>query len=844
MKKQDQGRSDYTAVDPSPAGGHAPLPEETLRYAIEPEVIFLHRQEAGESFVVAKHMAKATYYRLGAEEYQVARLLNGNRSAREVAVACRNQGLTWSMIDVAEFIASLVANGLARIQESNHDDLMTSLAMSVTALNDAITDKVVPRRAGGDSAVFEDSSNALPSAPNEPGRVEMLWGGKQVVASTAGAGPAEAVDMPADGTASGNVLHAGGAPLELEEEVQGGASDSPPVSGMSGSAAVAETAAVAKTADHWSRPIMSALSFLVCQKISLGDGDCIARLANQRFGRLFSRSGCWNWLLLVGSGALIVIMNHHEFTNELTAFFDPGLWVMLLGMWVVAKLCHELGHAIAARHHGVRVGKFGLLLFFLAPLPFVDVTDAWKLESKWKRIQIGLGGVYIELALAAIAAWVWWLAPGELVRHLAAQFFLIAGPGTLLVNANPLLRLDGYYVLSDLTGIPNLRMHGRKQLGSLCNQYVMGTDAEASLLKGWRRSFATLHAMASVAFQVVWMSGLIIAISHWMRGLGMVIAIAAVSLWCIFPLMLWVRKMWNYELTGRWQWNTQRMRLLTIATAIPFVFHFMVTDASPLMRRVPVVVRNHDPQIVRATSDAMVANIYVHPGQRVLPGMLLMELENPELVMQRNDLADELAIAEVRAVQWRGQGELSRAAAELENAQSLRRQIKELDELIEGLTIQAERAGFILNPDLEELEGCFVDRGDELCQVMDPQQKELLASVGESDLLAYRKAAILRAPVAVRLKGGTSFSVTPTALQPRARLRLPHPTLAATSGGPLPVEVASGNQADVQALQPQLQGVIQLDQRSSSLSRDGQIGMLTISDNRSLFERVISRLNR
>ncbi len=827
VKNENQDSSPNAAAGSPFESGDGLQAEDACRYAIEPEVIFLHRQEAGESFVVAKHMARPTYFRLGKEEYQVARLLNGNRSARDVVVASRNQGLEWSMVDVAEFIGSLVANGLAHIPEVRTDDLMTSLAMSVSVLDEAAPGKVVPDRADSQSAGFD---NPLESAPNEPGRVEFLRGrhagATSDVSDAASAAKASSV-------AAESRKHS--ANKTLPENM----STLPPISESSSNAENGQS-----NPDRWYRPVIATLSLLVCQRLSLGDGDGIAKAANERFGSLFSRTGCWNWSLLVGSGLLIVLMNHQEFTSELSAFFDPTLWVMLLAMWVVAKLCHELGHAIAARHHGIRVGKFGLLFFFLAPLPFVDVTDAWKLESKWKRIQIGLGGVYLELALAAIAAWVWWLSPSELVSHLAAQFFLIAGPGTLLVNANPLLRLDGYYVLSDLTGIPNLRMHGRKQLGSLLNQYLMGTEAEPSLLKGWRRPFATVHAFASVAFQVVWMSGLIVAISHWMRGVGMIIAIAAISLWVILPLLVWIRKMWNYESTDRWQWNTQRMRLLTFVSFVPFVVHFMATDASPLMRRVPVVVRNHAPQIARATADAVVTNIYVQPGQRVLPGMLLLELENPELVMQRSDLADELAIAEVKAVQWRGRGELSRAAAELENAESLRRQIMELDEQIDGLNVLAERAGYVLNPDLAELKGCFVDRGDELCQVMDPSTKELLASVGESDLLAYRNAAIIGMPVAVRLKGGTSFTVTPTSLQPRARRRLPHPTLAATSGGPLPVELAADDQSDVQALQPQLQGVIQMDQRNSTLSRAGQIGMMTISDNRSMFERLVARLTR
>ena len=161
------------------------------------------------------------------------------------------------------------------------------------------------------------------------------------------------------------------------------------------------------------------------------------------------------------------------------------------------------------------------------------------------------------------------------------------------------------------------------------------------------------------------------------------------------------------------------------------------------------------------------------------------------------------------------------------------------------MNLVAERAGYVLNRDLAELEGCFVDRGDELCQVINPSQKELLASVGESDLIAYRKAAKSGTPVAVRLKGGTSFSVTPTALQLRARLRLPHPTprwlLLQEDRYLLRSCLMIGLMFRLYSLS--YRG-IQMDQCSSSLSRDCQIGRMTISDNRSLFERLLTHLNR
>jgi len=815
------------------------------KYAIEPEVIFLHRQEAGEKFVVAKHMAMATYYRLGFEEYQAACLLTGNRAVTDVAVELRAKGIEWSIADVAEFVGCLVANGLARLPEQQSDDLMTSLAMSVSALDTGPANKITPRRAACESSVFDGALPSLQPAPNEPEPAEMLSRGDNGHRRIA----ADAIEQEHETNAGmgsslvpENATVASGASV-VRAPLDDRCSRTAPMA----AADPAMTAAAQLTpasSDTWYRRLIATLSLVVCQRVPLADGDRIARFASKKWGVFFSPAGCWNWLLLVASGLLIVLFNHREFAGELEAVFDPDLWVVLFAMWAVAKLCHELGHALAAKYHGIHVGKFGFLFFFLAPLPFVDVTDAWKLESKWKRIQIGLGGVYLELAMAAIAAWVWWLSPSDFVGHLAAQFCLVAGPGTLLINANPLLRLDGYYVLSDLAEIPNLRMHGRKQLASLMNRLLMGTTPEPSLLRGWRRPFATCHAFCSVVFQCVWMTGLIVAISHWMKGLGMVIAVAATSLWVILPLLIWVRRMWFYESSDRWQLSTQRLRLLFLASLLPLAVHFLATDASPLMRRIPVVVRNHDPQIARATADALVKEIYVKPGQRVLPGMLLLELENPELSMQRSDLADELAIAEIKAVQWRRKGGVSQAAAESENAESLRRRIAQLDQQIEGLSMVAERAGYVLNPELSEFEGRYVKQGEELCRVMDPGQKELLASVGESDLVAYRKAAITGLPVSVRLRGGTRFFVTPAALQPRARRKVLHPTLAATSGGPLPVEVADDDKATVQALQPQMQGLIPMDQRSSSQSRDGQIGMMTISDNRSILDRILASLNR
>ncbi len=211
-----------------------------------------------------------------------------------------------------------------------------------------------------------------------------------------------------------------------------------------------------RPSDSFKRRLPAALALMVSQRIPLFNGAVAATKAEPIIGPWFSRLGIWTWCVLVASGLLIVYGDLASFSSELRRMFDPGIWPILILIWCAAKVLHELGHAVCAKRHGVRVGRMGIMFFLLAPLAYVDVTDAWKLKRRFQRVQIALAGVYVELAVAAVAAWAWWLLPIGFLKHLAAQVFVVAGPATLLVNANPLLRLDGYYVLSDLLEIPNL----------------------------------------------------------------------------------------------------------------------------------------------------------------------------------------------------------------------------------------------------------------------------------------------------------------------------------------------------------------------------------------------------
>ncbi|MCO8122207.1 efflux RND transporter periplasmic adaptor subunit [Stieleria sp. TO1_6] len=578
-------------------------------------------------------------------------------------------------------------------------------------------------------------------------------------------------------------------------------------------------------------------SGLLSQRLPLVDGDRVATRLLPSCSVLFSRLAMLVWTVLVASGIAIVWDHADLFSSEIRRVFDQQMWIVLAVIWCLLKVVHECGHAICAKRHGVRVGPMGIMFFLFAPLAYVDVTDAWKLIRRRDRIQIALAGVYLELGIGAIAAWVWWLSPIGMTKHLAAQIFLVAGPATLLVNANPLLRLDGYYVLSDLLEIPNLRAQGRRRLIAVIERVLFGLPIPASALAGWRRDAALLHAFCSVIFQIVWMTGLVIAITSWAKGLGIVIAVVAALLWGLLPLVRWAHKIWTIQPPEGWILNVYQRRLIAYSSLICMAVQFACLHTSPFSRRVPVVVRYQDEQIARAPVAAFVSGVFVRCGDRVRRGTLLMELDQPELIITREQWLDQREVALAKAIQHRRRGEIAVSRIAQDQADSLDRKLAELEQQIESLRIIAQRDGRITSPATDRLLGSYVAGGQELLRVSDPQEKELLALVAEDNLLAYQTAALGGHTANIRLRGGVAIETPLVDVQPSASRQIPHPALAATVGGPLAVQ--SIGAAHTQTLvHPQLQSVLPLDVLTSLKVQSGQIGRLTIPDDRTLISRI------
>ena len=227
-------------------------------------------------------------------------------------------------------------------------------------------------------------------------------------------------------------------------------------------------------------------------RLPLVDADIFSRRCVSSAGLLFTRIGFLAWLVIVLASTVVASSNWERFTTDLRQIFDPSGWIWLVVAWCVIKVFHEAGHAIAASRQGVVVGRAGVILLLFAPIAYVDVTDAWRLPNRMQRIWIAMAGVYVELLIAAFAVFVWSVAPASSsAANIAINVIVAAGPATLLINANPLMRLDGYFALSDLLQIPNLGMHGGRQLCGWVEWFLLGRRRPQSLLVGWRSDQTT-----------------------------------------------------------------------------------------------------------------------------------------------------------------------------------------------------------------------------------------------------------------------------------------------------------------------------------------------------------------
>jgi putative peptide zinc metalloprotease protein len=587
-------------------------------------------------------------------------------------------------------------------------------------------------------------------------------------------------------------------------------------------------------------------------RIPLGNPSVLLAWLRPLQAVLFSRAAFAIWLLL----ALTLIILGMQHAPELSSYGQrwlrtPRFAGMALVLYVPIKLVHELAHGLAVRRWGGQVREVGVTLMLLMPVPYVDASAATSFVQRRHRVLVGAAGIMAEVSLAALALPLWlWLDDG-LWRDAAFATLVIAGISTLMFNGNPLQRLDGYYILTDVFELPNLASRSRSWWFDGLRRLLLGVPATETMPVAhhetpWLACYAPLswlYILFVVSLAVAWIGQISFT-------LGMLCG--TLLAWQIFlrPVFRLVKELRRSALSQeraarRWQrlatWGSVTFLLLVLA---PFPQHTLVQG----------VVWPADQAQLRADEAGFVDAVLVSNGQSVKAGEAVVQLANPQLQSSHQVQSAKVAALEATlfdAVGFGksqdGEGRAGDASAELAAAQA---ELDRLSARLAALVVRAHSEGTVVLPNETDLPGQFVRRGTLMGQILthdalvvrialpEAQASDLL---GQQDLVSVRLASEQHLPRLGRLTRDSIGAVW----------ELPSAALSDRHGGDIATDPSYASA--LKPLQPVvLQDVRMTDLNSSVAERIGQRAWvrfengwspLLLQFTRSIKRQVLRRFN-
>lgn len=415
----------------------------------------------------------------------------------------------------------------------------------------------------------------------------------------------------------------------------------------------------------------------------------------------------WTWWLFTPTAAVIVaimaavalisvLINWTAFQARLPGFeqiFDPSNWYLLIGVLAVTKICHEFGHGLACKRLGGECHEIGFMLLVLTPCLYCNVSDSWRLPNKWHRAAIGAAGMYIEVLLASIATFVWWFAQPGLVQDICIRVMMISSISTLLFNGNPLLRFDGYYILSDLLEIPNLNQKSTKALTTLIGRNWLGLEIPDDQLMPTNRPWAfALFTVAAFCYRWFIMFSIIYFLTTWLEpyaleSIGIGIAVFAMVGMIGMPLY----KLYKYmSVPGRMH-QVKKLRFFSVLAAIVGIIALILLVPLPHHLRCDLVVLPEAIETVYVEETGQLDSVEVDAGQTVDPGQTLATLKNVDLELQINESAGKIAEKQSERLSAEINGSQIASADLLDRLATIDAELRQLRQVHQGLLRRAEK---------------------------------------------------------------------------------------------------------------------------------------------------------
>jgi putative peptide zinc metalloprotease protein len=531
-------------------------------------------------------------------------------------------------------------------------------------------------------------------------------------------------------------------------------------------------------------------------KLPLLNPDRLLTTLEPIFRPVLSRWALALWLVFVGYVLARLVPAWDQLIAEFSTLGNPGAWGWMLAVFVLLKLWHELGHGLICKRFGGQVPQMGVMLLVLLPSPYVDASSAWGFANRWKRIAVGAGGMLFELFAASVAGLVWLAtSPGELAHQVSYYILFSASVATVAFNANPLMKFDGYYMLSDWLEVPNLQARSQQLIHGLLQKHLLRLKnvRPVTNLPGEWWLLLIYGILAGLYRVLIFFSITMWLLGQWF-GLGLVLAVWSAAAWFLVP----TGKLISWLASGP-QLAEHRARSIAITGATVCAIALLVGVLPlPDWRRATGVVEALSQAGVFAKADGVVQQVHARAGQRVTAGQPVLTLMSPELDARIDLARAELAELEVQARASRAEGEPAALRVVHEKIDVARRTLADLQQQSRETVVVAPRTGTLVGLDPALLVGRHVAKGEQVGEVLNlapgepavrvravVEQRDadwLFALTREQSTQAMRLASRLAEALPARI----------TDVVPAGQRVLPHASLGTLGGGDIEVDPQDG----------------------------------------------------
>ena len=476
-------------------------------------------------------------------------------------------------------------------------------------------------------------------------------------------------------------------------------------------------------------------------KVPIVRPDRFLRATMPLVAPLFSRPARWSVVVVSMLGLYLTSRQLDEFVATFIGFLSwEGAAIYLVSLLCV-KVLHELGHAYTATRAGVRVNTMGVAFMILTPVLYTDVTDAWRLRDQRDKIAIDAAGIVVELALAGVALFLWAFLPDGPLRSAAfvtATASLVMG---LMINLNPLMRFDGYFLLSDAWRMHNLQARSNDLAVWWLREklFALGKPAPETVAKR-QQSMLVAYAFFVWVYRFFLFIGIALIVYHmFFKVLGIILFVVEI-LWLIaLPIFREIREWWNM----RQEIVRSARSAVTLGMVLMIASILAMPWNSTLMLQ--AVVQSGQETILFAPRPARVVEVVLEDGKTVERGQVLLRLEAPDLDHKMSQTRRQIELLELRLARVAGdQGDRSMLTVLGSEMARHRAILDGIERERERLAISAAHDGVVRDADPDLANGEWINETKRVGRVVDGREVHAVGYLGEQDVWRLRTGAVAK----------------------------------------------------------------------------------------------------